>query len=246
MRKKKQPKKRDKLYCWVIAYIDSKFINQIIPQLSRNLEYRDVEVYIPTVKVLKKKFKGKEQFDEVPLLFNYGFFKIPRVYAVHRNYLENLQKNITAIHGWVKDYSKVLKKRKGESMKGDDRYISVATATSEEIARLVQTSMNIGAHSAEDINLVNPGEMIVLRGYPFDGVEAELIEVDPKRKRVKVKILQLWGKIVEVSYDNVFFTIYQNNNYDDTVTIQKSLDELQANNKLDQFEFKNLKNGKTE
>jgi transcription antitermination factor NusG len=240
MPKKKLKPKRDNLFCWVIAYIDSKFIHQIIPQLARSQEYKEVEVYIPTVKVLKKKFKGKEQFDEVPLLFNYGFFKIPRKLAVYRNYLENLQQNVTAIHGWVKDPGKILKKRGAESMKGDDRYISIATATSDEIARLVKASLNIGAHSADDIDMIKPGDMIVLRGYPFEGVEAELVEVDKERKRVKVILSALWGKQVEVSYDNVFFTIYQNQNYDDTVTVQKSLDEMQANNKLDKFEHKYL------
>lgn len=86
------PKKttKDKHFAWVIAYIDSKFINLIKPQLARNKEYEDVDVFIPTVKVLKKTFKGEDHFDEVPLLFYYGFFKIPRVLATSRNYLDNM------------------------------------------------------------------------------------------------------------------------------------------------------------
>jgi transcription antitermination factor NusG len=234
-----KPKDKDKRFCWVIAYIDSKFLHLVKHQLTRNVEYQEVEVFIPTVKVLKKTFKGKEQFDEVPLLFNYGFFKIPRKYAIYRNYLENLQKNISAIHGWVKDPGKILKKRGKEPMQGDDRYISVATATSTEISKLIQASQNIGAHSSEDLDMIKPGDFIILRGYPFDGVEAEFVSMDRKRKKVKVKLTVLWNKEVEVSFDNVFFTIYHNNSHDDSLTIKKSLDEMKDNNRLDSFLNKN-------
>ena len=32
------------------------------------------------VNVLKKTHKGKMQFEEIPILFNYGFIKMPDVY----------------------------------------------------------------------------------------------------------------------------------------------------------------------
>jgi transcription antitermination factor NusG len=242
-KKKAKRNKTEKRYCWVIAYIDSKFITLVQQQLSRSIEFKEVEFFIPTVKILKKTFKGKEHFDEVPLLFNYGFFKIPRIYAVHKVYLENLQKQVSAIFGWVKDPSKIFKKKGKESIAGDDRYIACATATSKEIVDLIRTSQNLGAHSAEDLGLLKPGDMITLRGYPWDEVEAEFISMDLKRKKVKVKLKMLWGKEVEVTFDNVFFTIYHNSNYDDSLTIKKSLDEMQSRNALDKFIHKNTPNG---
>lgn len=237
-RNKIKKREKDNHFCWVIAYIDSKFINMIQPQLLRLLEYDQIEVYIPTVKVLKKTFKGKDQFDEVPLLFNYGFFKLPRKYAVSRNYLDNLQTNVSAIYGWVRDPAKLLKKRDKKNMKGDDAYVPVATATSEEITKLLLASKDIGAHSADDLEMIQPGQMITLRGYPFDGVEAEFISLDPKRKKVRVKLSVLWNKEVEVSFDNVFFTLYHNKNYDDSPSAKQSLDEMKDKNTLDKFEVK--------
>jgi transcription antitermination factor NusG len=232
---------KDEYYAWVIAYIDSTHLSLVNQQLAKNPEYAEVEAYIPTIKILKKQFKGKEQFDEVPLLFNYGFFKIPRKYAIHAAYLENMQKNISAIFGWVKDPAKALKSKKLQSEfpeKDRDIRIPVATATSNDIAKLIKASVDIGAHSSDDLALIKKGDHITLRGYPFDGVEAEFIDMDEKRKKVKVKIIALWGKEVEVSFDNVFFTIYHSRAWDDSITTKNSLDEMALTQSLDRLTHK--------
>lgn len=231
MAKRKKPKKPER-YCWVVAYIDKDFIPLVERQLEQNPEYNDVEAYIPTIKVLKKKFKGENHFDEVPLLFNYGFFKIPRKLAVHRNFLDNMQKNISCIYGWVKDPHRSKSR------------ISVATATPDEISRLVRASETIGAHTAEDLSMIKVGDIITLKGYPFEGIEAELLSIDEKRRKVKVNIIIFESKKpVEVSFDNVFFTLYQNNNYDDTKLSKNSLDEMEQRHTLDRFMNKSQKNG---
>lgn len=120
-------------------------------------------------------------------------------------------------------------------MKGDDRYVPAATATSKQISELVKASQNIGAHSAEDLNMLRPGDIITLRGYPWDGVEAEFVRMDPKRKKVIIKLTMIGQRELEVSFDNVFFTIYANHGYDDSLTIRNSLDDMQAKNTLDKF-----------
>jgi transcription antitermination factor NusG len=214
-------------YCWVVSYIDSEYLPIVKQQLGKFPEYKDVEAYIPTIKVLKKTFKGQNIFEEVPLLFNYGFFKIPRKYAIHSEYLANMQKNISCIYGWVKD---------GANRK------NWAIVTPHEIAELIRATVNIGAHSSEDLNLLKPGELITLRGYPFDGVPAEFISMDEKKRKVKVKIV-IFDQIkeVEVSFDNVFFTIYHNKNYDENQLSKNSLDAMEANNTLDKFTNKHIK-----
>jgi transcription antitermination factor NusG len=242
-------KQRDEYFAWVIAYIDSAHLETVSQQLAKNQEYAEVEAYIPTIKILKKQFKGKEQFDEVPLLFNYGFFKIPRKYAIHAAYLEDMQKNISAIFGWVKDPAKALKSKKlREEFPDKDRDLRIpaATATSQDIADLIKASLNIGAHNSEDLSLIKPGDIITLRGYPFDGVEAEFVEMDEKRKKVKVKISALWGKQVEVAFDNVFFTIYHSRAWDDSLQSKNSLDEMSLTHSLDRLTHKIHKRNETE
>jgi hypothetical protein len=229
-------------FCWVVAYINAEFLHLVKGQLAKYPEYDEVEAYIPTIKVLKKQFKGKEQFEEVPLLFNYGFFKIPRKFAIHKNFLEDMQKNVSCIYAWVKDGAKAVNTRVKQSQ--TDRDIPIATATAEEIADLIRNTINIGAHSAEDLDLLKEGDYITLRGYPWEGSEAIFVGINEKKRKVKVKLILFdQYKELEVSYDNVFFTIYKDKNWDDSITTKDSLDDLKDRKKLDKLTNKLQQNG---
>ena len=235
------PKKRpDRYYCWLIAYIDSTTVNLVQKEIQRNPEYKEVEVFIPMVKVLKKTHKGEHQFEDVPLLFNYGFFKVPRKYAVSAAYLDNMQNNITCLYGWLKDPHKNIMRdatRKWKKIKDQD--IPFATATSEEVTELVKKSFDYSIHSAEDMGTIKAGDFITLRGYPFDGLQAEVSEIDYKKKQARVMIHIFEGKReVDVSFDNIFFTVYQSHNYDDSLSNYESLDEMAETKKLDKKLFK--------
>lgn len=216
----------DDYFVWVVAYINSDFLKICQAQLGKYKEYREVEPFIPTIKVLKKQFKNKEQFEDVPLLYHYGFFKIPRKYAVHYAFLEGLQKNISCIHGWVKD-----------PLRGDMyNSVPVGTATSEEISDLIRASINLGAHSSDDIDLIKPGDYIILKGYPWEGLECEFLGVNEKKRKVKVRmILFMENKEMEVPYDAVFFNLYRNKGYNDEVTVKQSLDDMQEKGTLNSF-----------
>ena len=61
---------------WAIAYINRDFIDRVEIDLGKYKKYEAVKAYIPTVRILRKKFKGKDIFEHVHLLFNYGFFQI--------------------------------------------------------------------------------------------------------------------------------------------------------------------------
>lgn len=242
-----KPKKPDAHYfSWVIAYIDAAYIDKVTKELAKFREYREIEAYIPTVKILKKTFKGKQTFEEVPLLFNYGFFKIPRKFAIHHKFLDDLKDNISCIYAWVKDPHKIVKKAKnlklGEKTFYSEKEIPAATATAKEIAILTKDSFNYSAHSADDIDKVKPGSMITLRGYPFEGVVATVIEINPKKENVKVKI-NIFDQLreVDVSFDNVFFTIYHARNYDDSVSVKNSFNAMVESGPVDQKQFKNFK-----
>lgn len=259
-------KLEEKYYCWIIAYIDVKFLKHVEAELNKFPEYEEVQAYIPTVKILKKTFKKENFFEEVPLLFNYGFFKVPRKYAIYKDWLENMQRNISCIYGWVRDAANTLKekpvlrldgksvfpkvksinkKKKTVKMKTDkleDKNIPFATATSAEVARLIRDTVNMGAHNAEDISLLKNGDNIILRGYPFEGVSADVISIDHKKQSVLVTI-RIFDQMkeVSVSFDNVFFTIYHNHNYDDSLSTLSSIDEMESNKTFDKAQHKNIK-----
>lgn len=241
--KKRQKLKRELKndpFVWVIAYIDAKFIPSVEKDLNRYPDYKDIEVYIPTVKILKKTFKRENHFEEVPLLFNYGFFKVRRKMAMFKDWLDDLQRNVPCIYGWVRDPANVMERKPILRMDNKSVFdvaenrISAALASSQQIIDLMRETVNIGAHSSEDINLLKVGDPIVLRGYPWEGVHANVISIDhPKQKvLVEMKIFDQMNE-VNVSFDNVFFTIYHSKNYDDSLTNNQSLDEVSGQRKSD-------------
>lgn len=242
---------KDDPFVWIVAYIDAKFLKYTERELNKYPEYQEVEAYIPTVKILEKTFKKENIFKEIPLLFNYGFFKIPRKFAQYKHWLDTMQKNISCIYGWVRDPANVwgnLPKLRldGESVYNtEENKISAAVASSSDIARLIRDSVNLGAHSADEINLLKIGDEIVLRGYPWEGVNASVLYIDHKTQQVKVEI-RIFDQMrpTLVSFDNVFFTIYHDTkNFDDTIVSDKSIDEAAMNKTFDKAQKKKWDNG---
>lgn len=236
-------------FSWVVAYIDSTQIDKVEKELRKQPEYKEVEAYIPTVKILTKTFKGKHTFEEVPLLFNYGFFKIPRKFAIHAKFLDDLKSNVSCIYAWVKDPLKIMntkpKIRLDEKSVYKENEIMVATASAKEIAKLVRDAFTHSIHDSNDIANFGPGTMITLRGYPFEGVMAEIVQVDPKKKSVKVKI-SIFDQVrtVGVSFDNVYFSIYHRQNFDDSIPIKNTLNAMAEYGTLDKQTHKNYDGNK--
>lgn len=235
-------------FSWLVAYIDAEHVKSVHEDLCNFSEYSEVEAYIPTVKILKKTLKGKNSYEYVPLLFNYGFFKVPRKYAVFENYLEGMKRNIPCIYGWVKDLAKINKNtdglRLGERKFINEEEIGIAVVSSKDIAQLVKSAVDYSVHSREDIDRLKPGQFIILHGYPWDNMQGTVVEINPNKKSVKVKMMllnQLRDVAVDVSYDNVFFTIYHGRRYDDSIGIKNSLNtELET----DKNTFKRYRDGK--
>ena len=175
---------------WVLAYINRDFIVRAETELKR-YGHDDIEAYIPTVRLLKKKFKGKNVFEFVPLLFNYGFFKIPYHKAINPDFLMELRHHITCIYAWVKDPAKIHNNTTNLS-KDNSNFIDaipqVAIATDKELATLLEASESMSIHCAEDLERFKPGDHLILEGYPFEGMPAEIISINPKKKEVKVKL----------------------------------------------------------
>lgn len=232
---------------WVVAYLDINHIKNVDRDLLKNPIFKDVVSYIPTVKVLKKVFKGEEQFEEVPLLFNYGFFSIPFHLACQRPFLEELKSTVSCIYAWVSDPIKVISSKPilvdgNVDWKNLSR-IPVATATAEEIANLVSMSREKSIFSAMELGKINIGDIITLRGYPWEGIDAKVVGIDEKRKKIKVNLLLFQQmKEVSVSFDNVFFTVYNENTLNPDELSKVSLDELRDKKVLNKIEV-NLQDG---
>lgn len=197
---------------WVVAYINRDHINVAEKELKR-YGHDDIEAYIPTVSVLKKRFKGKNVFEFVPLLFNYGFFSIPLEKARNPDYLMTLRHHITCIYAWVKDPAKLNYDRTGlktNNSTADDALPLCAIATDQELARLIKATDSMSIYNQDDLARLKVGDYIKLHGYPFDNMPAEILNINKSKGTVKVK-LEIDGltREVTVSFENVFYTIYK-------------------------------------
>ena len=219
---------------WCIAYINSKSIHLVENDLMLKKEYKEIKPYIPNVKVLKKIFKGKNEFDHVPLLFNYGFVKIPLYQAVNPEFHIELRNNINCIYSWVKDIIKIketaVRDKEGEEILYYKPTVSVAVATNKEIENVIKSRNKLTIYSSEDLENIKKGSIITLYGYPFDDIEAKILNINHAKEEVKVRLLtfQVQREII-VSFNNVFYTIYSGG-YDEKLK-EKSLDEIQEKNK---------------
>lgn len=236
-------------YVWLVAYINSSFISTVEKDLKKFKKYKDVKVYIPTVKILRKQFKGKNEFEEVPLLFNYGFFQIRKISA-HAEFLSQMKEDIPCVFSWVSDSQSLIKskpdirlltqpktKEKIFAEISPEQKVQVATATDKEIENLMSVRNSTTIYSQEEIDNLKTGGIITLKGYPFNDVPARIIHINHKTQKVRVELLitELM-KEVTVSFENVFYTIYQGG-YDVEGGREESLDEIrkQGKNRLDKL-----------
>lgn len=234
--------KLEKNCSWAIAYINRDFIYRVEKDLSKSPKYKGIKAYIPTVRILRKQFKGREIFEEVPLLFNYGFFQIPNKY-LETEFLRKMKEDILAIHTWVKDTKEVVNV-KPSLITGNEPLvrkdiIPVAIATPGEINRLIEAHKKISIYDKNDIDSLVPGTIITLRGYPFDGMSAEVKQVNKVKQEVRVELL-LEGiiKNVAVSFDNIFYTIYHGT-FDESDFKETLLEDLNPKKKIKQNNFIN-------
>lgn len=235
-KQKKKKNQKEVKYAWCIAYINRDFIGRVQEELN-NYNY-DIETYIPTVNIIKKKFKGKDMFELVPLLFNYGFFKIKYTDACNPEFLMELRTRVTCIYGWVKDPAKGVRNinLRANNQEYGNALPTTALATDAEIAALVETSSTLNIYSAEELDRFKVGDYIQLKGYPFDNMPAKLLEINHHKKSIRVELqMDALVKEITVSFENVFYTVYQG--HDDSIQNNVSFDESESKGIKDKLMF---------
>ena len=142
---------KDTPYIYCICRIDRKTWKYINEDLSSR-GYKRIKAYIPTVQILKKTKEGKNYYDEVPLLFNYGFIKMKSEKAFDRNFLNKLKKNIPGILNWMKSPENLFPKKKRariDNAEDFDDFSLVATVSRKQIRYYKQISKRNNIFSLE-------------------------------------------------------------------------------------------------
>jgi transcription antitermination factor NusG len=199
------------VYC--IFYIENEFYKDIPRDLKR-YGYTNLKPIIPTVKILKKGTHGKESYEEVPILFNYGFMRVPLELAFSRDFMNEVKNNIPGIRCWLKSTGSLHPKKKKariDNMDIFDDFSMVAMATRSEVKRFKRLGKENKRFSVEDILSVKIGDYIILKGYPYDGLEATVVNVDNNLKKIKLTIAMANGEMtVNLPFDQVIDTVYSN------------------------------------
>lgn len=198
-------------YSYCIFYLERKYYQRINQELKEK-GYDNIRAIIPTVKILRKTLKGKMMFEEEPILFNFGFMKIPTELAYSRPFLNKLKKSISGIRGFLKStetmHSRKLRKRIDNAEDWDD-FSLVATCPKEDVRRFKRLARENKRFSISDFTSIKPGDYVVLRGYPYEGVDATILEVDLLCKRVKCLMYPEMGRMeVWLPFDNVLYSVY--------------------------------------
>lgn len=198
-------------YIYCIFRLDRKFYKRINSDLKCR-GYKHVKSIVPTISVLKKSRKGKNEYEDVPLLFNYGFIKMKPEKAFDRYYLNKLKRDIPGILSFMKslDYRPKRKRLRVDNAEDFDDYSMVATITKEEVKKYRRMSKANKIFSVNDITRVAIGDYVVLRGYPFEGIPAIILESNLNTRKMLVKLYpEMDGSLeIEVPMENVLYSAY--------------------------------------
>ena len=179
-------------YVWVIAYINMEYYDNIDKLIARSK--LDVEVNIPCITFIKKKFKGFNYREKVPLLFYYGFLKVRMEQAKDLELMDRIKSKLPFITGFLRHNWADFK---------------VALVNYSEIERLNNIANKFCIYSVEDIDKLDTGMFITLHGYPFDNLSGTVMAVEPKQSSIWLRLSDT-GQMVKVKFDNVFYSVYKN------------------------------------
>jgi hypothetical protein len=207
-------------YVWLIAYIDAEHMLQANKYLRRFSEYDEIKVYIPKVKILKKTFKNENIFEKIPLFFNYGFFRIPRKLLKNPEFFLEMKERLPVLYAWVKDPANgfalsplipvIEPSEDDKKEKPKKRYFHIAVATKREIRVMRNEEEKNNIFDGKELKNAEPGQVITLKGYPWEDMEAKILEIDHKKREIKVELaVGGFEREVTVAFDNVFYSIYR-------------------------------------
>ena len=215
------------VYC--ICYLDKKAWRDLEKHIKASKYAGYLKPFVPTVELLIKTHKGRDILERRPLLFNYGFIRMPRKWAFSRSKLKDIQRNIPGIHSWLKDTITLHERKKKARIDNVDiwdDFSIVAICPKSEIRRFKKMSENNKKYSSEDLVRFKKGDYITLKGYPYEGMGATIRDINYKEKTVTVEVVIFNGVMkLKLPFDNVLYSIYQN--YDPDLIYASPLEESQ-------------------
>lgn len=205
------------VYC--VFYMERKYYQGINTEL-RAKGYKDCYAIIPEIKVLKKAINGKVIYDTAPILFSYGFMRMPVEKAFSRIFLNKMKKDISGIRNWLRSTETLFArkiKRRIDNIEDWDDFSKVAICTKEEVARFRRIARRSKGYSYKNHD-IKPGEYITLKVYPYEGIGAIIEKISRKEGKAVLSVYPKMGKMtLTVPLEHVMYSVYSNYDPDEVI-----------------------------
>lgn len=178
---------------WMVIYIDKSYIDGI--EKWENMY--GIEIVIPTVTVWKGKVRGKNKYDEVPFLFNFGFMRVKPDSRYDIDYLIKLKREVPVIAGYLKDTTK------------PDEGFNYAMVSSKEVNAVLSASDEASIFGDDIDKVLKVGDSIQLIGYPFSGIYGNIKKINKSNETVTISAAIGDNQTdIIVPFYNVYYTMY--------------------------------------
>lgn len=106
---------------------------------------------------------------------------------------------------------KEKKKARIDNSEDFDDFSLVATCTRKDVKRFKRMAKEGKKYSVDDLVNVKIGDYLVLKGYPYEGIDATVLGIDHINKMVQLLLYPEMGKMeIWLPFDNVIYSVYQN------------------------------------
>jgi hypothetical protein len=202
-----------------IGKFDSSFdcrIQSDLKLFSRH-GYDGIDIIVPKVRLLKRTLYGKEEFTYKPLLFNYGFVRMPITYSYYYEVLSHLTQVSKTIAGFIfRRKWDLQQERLSAAITTEDRINEesgtikkpfsqclLETVSKEEVRSLNNLASNMDVYQCT--NELSIGAFVILQGYPFSNLVAQI--ESKHNTHIKVRLVET-DTIVTVTKENLYYTPY--------------------------------------
>lgn len=201
-------------YSYCVFYLEEKYYKTINQDLKDN-GYKHVKAIIPTIKFIDhQSSRGRYVDTEVPILFNYGFMRVPTDRVFNRQYMAKMRRTIPGIRAWLRNTEPLHrgrgKKPRTANIDVFDDFSQIARVTKKEVKHFISISKENSRLKFEDITAIHINDFITLRHYPYIGVDAIIKEIDWDNQRVKLLTYPQTYRIMSwLPMDLVIYSVYE-------------------------------------
>lgn len=181
---------------WMIIYIDrNKFLDTNIEKVEK--EY-GIEIVVPVTRVLKGKHRGRNNYEDVPYLFNFGFLRVPKFRRYDIDYLVKLKREIPLLLGFLRDTTL------------PSQGFNFAMISSREVNRIIRDAGQSSIYSEHQGENIKIGDSIKLSGYPFEGLYGVVEKINKEKQNMVISIEISNGAPLKITvpFFNIYYTMY--------------------------------------